>query len=295
MKFIKGLTVLIVVIVTLITAYYIFFGPSKEIERSPLREKEEGASYQDGSFTAKAPERVVPPQDRTGKKISVIIDDIGYNLSPLKELLKIDAPIAFAILPHCPQSVDAAEIIHGAEREILLHLPMEPHDSNKNPGPGALFRWMQEPEIRQHLEKDLNAVPYVVGVNNHMGSAFMEDEEKLNIVLQELKERGLFFIDSRTTPDSRAGRVAKKTKIRYASRKLFIDNNQDEEAILKNLIGYLEKHDRGPAVIIGHPYPETVKALRKAVPILKSMGITIVPPTEMVNTIGEAENINNKE
>ena len=295
MKFIKGLTVFIVVIVTLITAYYIFFGPSKEIGRSPLKEKEEGTSYQDGSFTAKAPEQVVPPKDRTGGKISVIIDDIGYNLSSLKELLKIDAPIAFAILPHCPRSVDAAEIIHGAEREILLHLPMEPHDSNKNPGTGALFRWMQDSEIRQHLEKDLNAVPYVVGVNNHMGSAFMEDEEKLNIVFQELKERGLFFIDSRTTPDSRAERVAKKTKIRYASRKLFIDNDQDEEIIFKNFVGYLEKHDRGTAVIIGHPYPETVKALRKAVPIIKSMGITVVPLTEMVNTIGESENINSKE
>ncbi|MCG6536414.1 MAG: divergent polysaccharide deacetylase family protein, partial [Syntrophales bacterium LBB04] len=164
-----------------------------------------------------------------------------------------------------------------------------------DPGKGALFRSMYGQEIRQQLERDLGAVPYVIGVNNHMGSAFTEDEAKLYVVLQALQEKGLFFIDSRTTPNSRAYGLAKKTGIPFASRKLFLDNDKDEGAILKNLLGHLEKNNRDDMVIIGHPYPSTVKALQEAVPIIISRGIHIVPPSEMVRIIGNGTVTNKQE
>ena len=228
-------------------------------------------------------------------RIAIIIDDIGFDLPSVREILTIDAPIAFAVLPHAPYSITAAEILHGAGREILLHLPMEPHDPGKNPGPGALFCWMGEAEIRQQVEEDLAAVPHVIGVNNHMGSAFMEDEGKLAVVFGELKKRGLFFIDSRTTPHSKAGDLALKMGIPSAARKVFIDNDQDHEITVKSLLGHLEKNSGNRMVMIGHPYPSTVLALKYAVPILKARGVAIVPPSEMVEIIDGAETNNKKD
>jgi uncharacterized protein len=281
-KIIKGLIAAIVAIITLIALYHIFSISSSEVGEG----KKEGDLR---TFPKVIEERESPPREkpipRVGIKIAIIIDDIGFNLSPVRELLKVSAPIAFAVLPHCPYSLAAAEIIHGAKREILLHLPMEPHAPDMNPGEGALFRSMKEQEIRKQVERDLGSVPYAAGVNNHMGSAFMEDEEKLYWVFQELRERGLFFIDSRTTPNSRAEVLAEKTGIKFASRKLFIDNDREEEAILKNLLGHLEKGAMASLVIIGHPYPTTVKALTEAVPIIKSRGILIVPPSEMTGIV----------
>ncbi|PIP09067.1 MAG: hypothetical protein COX51_00735, partial [Syntrophobacteraceae bacterium CG23_combo_of_CG06-09_8_20_14_all_50_8] len=207
-----------------------------------------------------------PPATETN--IAIIIDDIGFDLPSVREILTIDAPIAFAVLPHAPYSITAAEILHGAGREILLHLPMEPHDPGKNPGPGALFCWMGEAEIRQQVEEDLAAVPHIIGVNNHMGSAFMEDEGKLAVVFGELKKRGLFFIDSRTTPHSEAGELALKMGIPFAARKVFIDNDKDHETTVKSLLGRLEKNSGNRMIMIGHPYPSTVLALKEAVSIL---------------------------
>ncbi len=242
------------------------------------------------------PEPASPPRDRAGPlplpkagvKIAIIIDDIGFKLAPVYELLKIEAPIAFAILPHCPHSLTAAEAIHRAGRDILLHLPMEPQDSQMNPGEGALFRWMSEREISDRLEANLAAVPHVKGVNNHMGSAFMEEEEKVHQVLRELKDRGLFFIDSRTTPKSRAATAAEETGIRFAARNLFLDNDRDRKIILDNLVGYLKKQNGGSRVIIGHPYPATIEALQEAIPLLISRGIQIVPPSQLAGIIARS-------
>ena len=105
--------------------------------------------------------------------------------------MRIEAPIAFAILPYTPHAREAARLLHAAGKEILLHLPMEPRSyPAENPGAGALFVDMDEGEIRRQIEADLAAVPYVSGVNNHMGSRFMEDEAGLAVVMEELRKKG---------------------------------------------------------------------------------------------------------
>ncbi len=225
------------------------------------------------------------PVQTSGLRIAILIDDIGADLAPVKNLLKIEAPISFAILPHTHHSVAAANIIHQAGRDILLHLPMEPQSYPKEkPGAGALFTAMTEMEIRQVLSEDLNAVPHISGVNNHMGSRFTEDEEKLAIVMKELKSKGLFFIDSRTTPQSKAGRVSRSIGTLFASRQIFIDNGQDYEKTCQTLLEVLntKKGGHSQLILIGHPYPNTVEALAKVVPELKSRGIEIVPVSRMV-------------
>ena len=231
----------------------------------------------------------IAPKDKirqARKRVAILIDDIGYDLSPLYELLKIDASLTFAVLPHCAHSVDAANILHGAKREILLHLPMEPHTfPDENPGMGALLTSMSDRQIEEQVDKDLDAIPYLSGVNNHMGSKFMEDEAKLNIVFRELKRRNLFFVDSRTTPLTKGQEIAKKVGLRFASRKIFIDNDHDYMTIFRNLTTRIDgefAHKSDAVLMIGHPHLKTIQALKEAIPVLKARGIDVVPVSALV-------------
>jgi len=282
MKLIKGVTGLILLIIALITLYYIVLRTPGDVYRAPER----GAEQQATEKEAPSPVPDLPSRHRgseAGKTtIAIIIDDIGFSLAPLEKLLKIDAPLAFAILPYSPHAKAAAEMIHAQEHEILLHLPMEPHNKKYKPGQGGLFRNMTEQGILKQLDDDLAAVPYAAGVNNHMGSAFMEDKDKLLVVLKYVQQKRLFFIDSRTTAASQAQELARLTGIKFAARRLFLDNDQSRPLILKTLFEHLDKNSNASMVIIGHPYPATVAALQEAVPQLRSQGIRMVPPSEIV-------------
>ena len=218
------------------------------------------------------------------KQVAIIIDDIGYDLEPARELLKINADITFSILPFLTHSRETAEMLHQAKREILLHLPMEPVSyPREKPGAGALFTDMNNNELLYQLEKNIDAVPYISGVNNHMGSRFMEDRERLTVIFGQLKKKNLFFIDSRTSADSEAFAAAQKVGLQVAERKIFIDNIRDYNEIYNNLIAVINHNgDASPVIVIGHPYPETIKALRDAVKVLREKGILIVPVSRII-------------
>ena len=217
------------------------------------------------------------------REVAIIIDDIGYDLNAVKSLLKIDTNLTFAVLPFQNHSREAAEMLHKAKREILLHLPMEPVSyPQEKPGEGALFTDMNNDEILFQLKKDISAVPYVAGINNHMGSKFMIDEQKLSLIFKELKRENLFFVDSRTSPDTKALVIAKKTGINIAERKIFIDNNHNYNETYNNLINIAKSDDDSPKIIIGHPYPETIRALKDAVKIMREKGVSIVPASQII-------------
>jgi polysaccharide deacetylase 2 family uncharacterized protein YibQ len=227
--------------------------------------------------------KIVPPR-LSVKKVAIIIDDIGQDMKPVRELLSIDADITFAILPLLPHSQEAAETLHKANRETLLHLPMEPLSYPKEkPGTGALFTEMNDAEIVSQLEKNMASVPYVSGVNNHMGSKFMTDEEKLVPVFRQLKKRGLFFIDSRTTRSSKTLSAAEKVHLTVASRRVFLDNDRDYQKIYQILMEVAEAPDGGaPLIVIGHPYPETIRAIRDASKVFREKGISIIPVSQLI-------------
>lgn len=218
------------------------------------------------------------------KAVAVIIDDIGYDMQPVRELLSIDADITFAVLPLLPHSREAALLLHRARRETLLHLPMEPASYPKDkPGNGALFTEMSEEEIVLQLEKNLNSVPHAVGVNNHMGSKFMADGEKLEPVFRQLKKRNMFFIDSRTTPSSKTAAVAARVHLTVASRRIFLDNERDYDKIYRILMDVADAPaGNGPVIVIGHPYPETIRALRDASRIFQEKGVSILPASKLL-------------
>ena len=226
----------------------------------------------------------LPPKSVPLRQVAIIIDDIGNDLKQIQELLKINADITFAILPLCPHTREAAEMFHKAHRETLLHLPMEPLSyPREKPGPGALFTDMSNDEIIFQLEKDIAAVPYISGVNNHMGSKFMMDEKKLTVVFNQLKNKRLFFVDSRTTADTKTFVTAEKVGLPVAARKIFLDNNRDYNEIYNILINSAKNNgDDSPVIIIGHPYPETVRAVGDAVKVLREKEVAIVPVSRLI-------------
>lgn len=230
-----------------------------------------------------APPAIEPAAPDAGL-LAIVIDDIGYDLAVVDDLLSLGIPITFGVLPHCPYSVQSARRAHQAGHEVILHLPMEPHGyPERNPGEGALMTTMTEGEIILQLRENLLSVPHARGVNNHMGSRFMEDRERLVMVFSELKEQGLFFLDSRTTNRSEAREAALAVGIDLISRDIFVDNSRLTGETLAVLQGVAESNNRwNRLIVIGHPYESTTKALRKAIPELRDRGIELVHLSRMV-------------
>jgi polysaccharide deacetylase 2 family uncharacterized protein YibQ len=217
-------------------------------------------------------------------KIAIIIDDLGYNNGNAEELLKIDAPLTFSIFPQGTYSKSLAQKAHTRGRDVILHLPMEPYEyPQKNPGDGTLLLDMDNEELLKKLESDIDAVPFIKGVNNHMGSKFTEDKEKMRVVLNELEKRGLFFLDSRTSKNTVGYSVAKEMGLKVAERNIFLDNNQDLKSINAQIYKLAKLSlKNGSAIGIGHPHPATIKALKQMIPELKAKGIEVVPVSQLV-------------
>lgn len=217
-------------------------------------------------------------------KVAIIIDDLGYNNGNAEELLKIDAPLTFSIFPLGPYSKSFAQKAHAMGRDVMLHLPMEPYEyPQKNPGNGTLLLDMDNEELLKKLGADIGSVPFIKGVNNHMGSKFTEDKEKMRVVLNELEKRDLFFLDSRTSKNTVGYSVAKKMGIKVAERNIFLDNDQDVKSINAQLYKLAKlSMKNGSAIGIGHPHPATIKALKQMIPEMKAKGIEVVPVSELV-------------
>jgi hypothetical protein len=168
--------------------------------------------------------------------------------------------------------------------EVMLHLPMEPHGFPQvRPGPGVLVRGQTEEEIAAIFSRDLASVPGAVGVNNHMGSAATEDPRLMRAVLREVADRGLFFLDSRTTNATVAASLARELGVPAASRQVFLDRVATEAAVRSALEDLVARARReGSAVAVAHPYPVTLAVLEEELPKLAGKGVKVVRVSELV-------------
>ena len=221
----------------------------------------------------------------TVPKVAIVIDDLGYDGKLARKFLKIEGPLSFSVLPHGTFSKSIARRIYNAGQELLLHLPMEPTGYPEvNPGVGALMVEMTDVELVQTLRENLDAFPYVKGVNNHMGSKFCQDERKLRPVMLELNTRGLFFLDSRTTSKTKAYTVAQELDVPSAERNVFLDNIQNPRAIRAQLSRLIElARLRGGAIGIAHPHEVTLEVLRQEIPKMSKKGVELVPVSQLVH------------
>jgi hypothetical protein len=232
-----------------------------------------------------------PPEERRAAaasyRVALVIDDLGENYQAYKELESLQVPITYAILPFRTHSVKIADAIHAAAcGEVILHLPLEPWNSEHHSiNHGTLRTDMPREEFLAQLEKNINAVPHLAGVSNHMGSKFTEDRGSMRLLLNALKEKNLYFLDSRTSKKTVGHALAKEMLLKTAQRDLFLDNSRDQQSIEKQLqkILPLAQKRGGALVVIGHPHPDTISALKKHLPLLREEGVTFVPLSALVH------------
>jgi hypothetical protein len=206
------------------------------------------------------------PARSEGPCLAVVIDDMGQSMGKARQLLNIlGSDLTWSILPYSLKTREVVQLAADNGLEYLLHIPMEPKGYPQvDPGPGSIFVDMSPEQIRTVLANNLDQVPGAVGANNHMGSRFTEDKQGMQTVLEEVQSRRLFFIDSLTSPRSKVKDLSRELNLPVMLRDVFLDNVQDVEAIIEQL-NKSERlaRQRGKAVAIGHPYPETLTALAK--------------------------------
>ncbi len=217
-------------------------------------------------------------------KLAIIVDDLGYDSDTDFSFFQLDLPLSFSVLPSGPFTQTIVRKANLEGYELILHQPMEPKNyPSVKPGPGGLFLSMDAYEIRRVLDRNLRQIKGVRGLNNHMGSTFTEDRGKMLIVLNELKKRNLFFIDSRTTKNTVALDLARGIGLPAARRRVFLDNNLAPKAMkiqMERLLS-MARH-LGAAIGIGHPYKETYQLLEQYAPKIRSE-FQIVPVSELVS------------
>jgi polysaccharide deacetylase 2 family uncharacterized protein YibQ len=214
--------------------------------------------------------------------VAVVIDDLGLNRRGTAALNHLRAPLTLAFLPYATDLDRQTQAARAAGHELLVHVPMEPR-SRDWPGPKALTSKLGPTELISRLRSNLRSFRGFVGINNHMGSLLTADSGSMDLVMAELRQRELLFLDSRTTAASVAAREAERMQVPFAKRDVFIDNDLDLSSVLRGL-AHAEGIARrqGFAVAMGHPHDVTIEALKRWLPGLDARGIALVPISAIV-------------
>ncbi len=217
--------------------------------------------------------------------VTIIIDDLGVSYNAANQLMDIGLDLTLSIMPEKKYSKRIAVSAMDRGFDVMLHMPMEPRDyPTNNPGKGALLVNLSDDEITRRMNTAIDSVPGIIGVNNHMGSRFSENCEKMATVMGVIKERKLFFLDSRTSKDTCAQKTAKEFGVPNGRRNVFLDNDRDKDSILKQLRALIKRAKKnGYAVAICHPYPETIAALKELREILQENNVGIKKISEMIS------------
>jgi len=229
----------------------------------------------------KVPEAIPQPQPTPVPqvaKIAIVLDDWGYNLRNADFLKDFNYPVTISILPHLPYSTQVASLANKNGKEIILHLPMEPHERKEiHLEKQVVFTHMGEKEIIQTINDALKSVPFADGINNHMGSKATEDERVMAILFRQLKKRRLYFLDSLVTRYSVGEKLVTKIKIRFAQRDVFLDNQADYKYISGQLQSLVRKARKmGFAIGVGHDRQLTLQVIQDMAPQLEKQGIKLV-------------------
>lgn len=162
---------------------------------------------------------------KISKELAIVIDDFGNGMKGTEEILDLPVPLTVAVMPFLPTSAQDAKLAHDRGHEVIIHLPLEPKHGKKSwLGPGAITTDLSDEEIRSRVERAVAEVPYAVGMNHHMGSKAVEDERVMRIILEVCREKGFFYLDSKTSGKSVIPKVAKELSVPYLENDLFLDH-----------------------------------------------------------------------
>lgn len=218
-------------------------------------------------------------------RIAIVIDDFGYAYNrTIQAFMALPYPLDYSIIPDRPYSTRIAQQLHQNNRLIMIHMPMVTINNTSSEPKLALKSGLSDEEIETRLQDAYKSVPYAVGMNNHQGSGATQDADLMASVMRWLREKNLWFVDSRTIAETVGAETARKSGVKTVSRDIFLDDVDDISAIKKELIHLANlAQDRGSAVAIGHCRPNTLAALESYLPIFKKAGYEIVPVTQLLH------------
>ncbi len=233
---------------------------------------------------------VAAPAVQGRARVAIVIDDLGVDRRRTERTIALKGPLTLSFLAYASDLPHLTEAARHAGHELLVHVPMEPMSHSENMGPNGLAIDLSRDELLRRLRWDLGRFEGYVGINNHMGSRFTSDAPSMIAVMEELKARGLLFIDSRTIASTMGGELAQRLGVPTASRDVFLDNERDATAVAERL-AMLEATARrhGSAIAIGHPHDGTLAELTLWLDTLASKGLALVPVSAIVKERWTAE------
>ncbi len=223
--------------------------------------------------------------------VSIIIDDIGYSYKRSVDAIGLPPEVTLSILPHSPFAREMVERAESAGHEIMLHVPMQSMGHGQGHEPDILNVEMGEARLREILNRQLDIIPEALGINNHQGSLLTRHPGHMTWVMQVLLERGnLYFVDSRTHHKTVAGDVARQMGVPASDRDVFLDPQGNDKGSIdvqvKKVLATVERE--GFALVIAHPFPHTIRAIRRLTRLLHERGYTLVHTSEYIR-LQEAE------
>ena len=280
----KARAVLIALAVIVLVLAAFFLGQRTQV----IREKK-GRTGKAVKFAAPAKKMAVAPAPAAvikrprGAKVAIVIDDFGYNTNNLGAFFGIKEPLTFSVLPNLRRSRDVAIAAKEHGDEVILHLPLESHRRDVKEEPDTIKQGETGKEVTARLAKDMESVPGLRGVSNHMGSKATEDKELMSGIFAYLKKHNLYFFDSLTSEKSVCRECAGAAGLRFAQRDVFLDNDNNAGAIEKQLVEVQRLAvKRGRAIAICHDRKLTAAVLARIMPQMAKDGIEFVYLSEMV-------------
>lgn len=216
-------------------------------------------------------------------KVAIVMDDFGYNMNNVEDVIAINKAVTFSVLPDLKYSAEIAKLACSRGYEVILHLPLEPGRKDVKEEVNTIRSAMNDKDVIAQLDRELASVPGASGASNHMGSRSTEEKPLMTLILAHLKNKGLYFFDSLTSEKSVCRELAASIGIRYAQRDMFLDNSGDTAYIEKQLLALRKlAFRRGCAIGVCHDRKNTVAVLRKMMPKIAKDGIHFVFLSELV-------------
>ncbi|MEW8956152.1 divergent polysaccharide deacetylase family protein [Clostridium sp.] len=227
-----------------------------------------GAKYEDGKE-----EKV---------KIAIVIDDFGNGGEGTEEMLNLNIPITAAVMPFAPYGSEEARMAKEKGKEVIIHMPMEPEQGKAHwLGKRPILSSLSSEEVEKRVREAVDEVNVAKGMNNHMGSKITKDERVLREIFKILKEKDMFFLDSKTTGKSKVPELCKEMGIPYYERDVFLDHVHSLENVEKQMENaYKIAREKGYAVIIGHVGAQggkiTVNGIKNKIENFQKRGVEFV-------------------
>ena len=224
-----------------------------------------------------------PVDVRDQPRIAIVIDDLGLDRPRTERVLALPAALTMSFLAYSGDLAHFSEEARRNGHEMIVHVPMEPVNPKMDMGPNGLATNQTRDEVLRRLDWDLGRFEGYVGINNHMGSRFTGDAQAMGWVMEDLKSRGLMFLDSRTIATSIGAKAATAAAVPFAERDVFLDDDQNAAAIQQRLQETEQiARRKGTAIAIGHPHDATIDALIGWIAKLPAKGLVLVPLTDVV-------------